>query len=300
MGWFGFALIAAILSGMGAVGEKQMAGKYIPTTSAMLGWLGVMLVVFGSVFAYLFPFESGTPVRYIAAIFGSGFVYSFSLFILYRALQTGEASRIYPIYNTAPIFVAIMAVFVLGEVLRGWQWVAILVTVSGAVLVSAERTAGGKGVRLGGTLLALTAAAILAAIGQTLAGYGLEEVSPYTAFWAQRFGAFAILIFVFRKQTFKEMAVVFKNPIALGVILLTEAIVMPVAHVFFLEAFKRGQVALVATIFATAPLWVFIFSSILSLPKIRIMDERLNHSALVQKGLAIVLVVIGITGINIL
>jgi len=291
---------AAGFSGMGSVGEKQLVWKYVPSANAMLGWLGVTLALFGGVFAVLFPFEAGTSVSRIAAIFGSGFSYGISLAILYRALKTSEASRVYPIYHTAPIFVAIIAVLLLGEVLSAGQWAAIIITVGGAVLISVERAVTGNGYRLGRALLVLLVAAGLAGVGQALAGYALEEISPYTGFWAQRLGCLAIVILFFRKRTFTEMAVTLKNPVGMTVMILTEAVIMPVGHIFFLQAFQRGDIALVATVYATVPIWVFAISSVLSTSRLRLMQEQLTRGAIVQKGAATVLVVLGIIGINLL
>ena len=96
------------------------------------------------------------------------------------------------------------------------------------------------------------------------------------------------------------MVVTARNPVGMGVIILTEAVIMPIGHLFFLQAFQEGDVALVATVYATVPIWVFVISSVLSLPWFNIMQEQIGRGAIVQKGIATVMVVIGIVGINLL
>jgi len=84
-------------------------------------------------------------------------------------------------------------------------------------------------------------------------------------------------------------------------VLLVEAVILPLAHLSFLSSLKIGSsVALVSTLFATAPVWIFVFSSILSTGKLKILNEDTSPKRLFIKTIAIGVTVTGIVGVTLL
>lgn len=301
MGWVGLSLCAAVLTGLGNVAEKQLTTRYLPSASVMMGWLGVNLVLFGIPFAFIAPFQPGTPAGHIAAIFGGGAAFGIALSILYRVLKRSEASRAIPVFNTAPVFVAIIAVFVLGDSLSAWQWAAILVAVLGAVVISAGRGSGGVlGFNLDKSFFLLLVAAGFAGLAHILTGYALERVEPMTGFWAMRIGCLPAVLLNWRKDTAREMIASARKPVVVALALGAEAGILPLGHILMLRAFDTGPVALVATLVSTVPVWVFLLSTLLSTSRFKLMDEPLQRRALAVKLVAIGMVVGGIAVIALL
>jgi drug/metabolite transporter (DMT)-like permease len=277
-----------------------MATRYQLSAPVMMGWLGVNLVLFGIPFAFIAPFQPGTPAGHMAAIFGGGASFGVALSILYRVLRKAEASRAIPVFNTAPVFVAIIAVFVLGDPLTAWQWVAIIVAVLGAVVISTERGPGVLGFGLGVTFFALLVAAGFAGFAHVLTGYALKEVEPMTAFWAMRMGCLVFVALNWRKETTRQMLASARKPVVVALALGAEAGVFPLGHILMLRAFDTGPVALVATLVSTVPVWVFLVSTLLSTSWLKLMDEPLQRRTLAVKLVAIAMVVGGVAVIALL
>ena len=66
----------------------------------------------------------------------SGLATGASWICYFRALKLGDAARVAPIDKLSVVFVAIFAVFFLGERLSGPNWLGIILIASGAVLVA--------------------------------------------------------------------------------------------------------------------------------------------------------------------
>ncbi|MBM3948712.1 MAG: hypothetical protein FJ312_05635 [SAR202 cluster bacterium] len=236
----------------------------------------------------------------MAAIFGGGASFGIALSILYRVLRKAEASRAIPVFNTAPVFVALIAVFVLGDHRSAWEWLAILAAVLGAVVISAERGPGVLGFSLGVTFFALLVAAGFAGLAHVLTGYALERVEPMTGFWAMRMGYLVFVALNWRKETTRQMLASARKPVVVALALGAEAGILPLGHILMLRAFDTGPAALVATLVSTVPAWVFLVSTLLSTPKLKLMNEPLQTRALAVKLVAIGMVVGGIAVIALL
>ena len=145
MYWSTLALSAAFIIGLGSVIEKLLVSRYLPGGSAtFLGWLGLTMIPHAVVLAFFFPIPQSVPMITTLAMLGAGASWGMAGNLMYRALQKTETSRVWPVLNLAPIYVALMAVFFLGETLTGWQWSSILVAVLGTVLISVQPGRAGE------------------------------------------------------------------------------------------------------------------------------------------------------------
>ena len=301
MSWVGFALSATALVGLGGILEKQLVSKYLPSSRTFLGWLGLSMLPHAAVFAVLFPVPEDTPIRSVLMTLGAGFLWGVSANMMYRALRYSEASRVYPIINVAPVFVAIMAVLFLGDRLGAAQWVGILVAVAGTVLVSLHTDIKGRGITLDAAFWTLVASSVFIAGGQIFLKVGLDHVPSLTGFWLMRLGMFVPLVLInWRPQVFAEMRASVRSPTTVGLLIVAEVIVFPAAILLFTRATSIGPVALVATMFGTVPVWIFALSTALSTPRWNLLNEPLRRETLILKAVAIALIVGGIGGITLL
>lgn len=136
----GVGLVAAVAYGGFSLFGKKLCGDYSAWT--------ILLYVFGFATLALLPFQYGSPLPwplessvirdYIALVLLttiSGFgLYTFAL----RRLQASVAAIT---ANTEVPFAAILAYFVLGERLDGWQILGALLVIGAVILVSLPRSA---------------------------------------------------------------------------------------------------------------------------------------------------------------
>jgi drug/metabolite transporter (DMT)-like permease len=276
--------------------EKVLLTRYLPDHSTLIAWFAIAQVAFIIPFAIFFPIESGTPLLSVFAVVGSGALFGMGFSIVIYVVRTAEASRAYPIFNTSPIFVALVSVMVLGQHLEAVQWGAIVLTLLGAILISIDFGAGGR-FRLDRSFFLLLFAALLVGTNFLASDWGLKEVNSYQGLWLQRSGAFLTLAMWVRPQTLRSVRATLRSPAAMTLILSTEFALMAVAQLALLGALEKGPVSLVAAIAATPPVWIFVLGSLASTRYLPILSETIDRRTLSIKTLAIAMTVVGTVGV---
>lgn len=299
MSWSALALIATVLIGGGSVIEKLLISRYLRSSSTFLGWLAITMLPHAAVMVFLYPVPEGTEWRRVVLLLVAGSCMGMAGNLMYRALSKTDASRVWPVLNISPVFIAVFAVLLLDEHLGGWQWASVLVAVGGTILVSLQPGAGG-GVRLDRTFAILLVASMFVAAGQLLSKYGLNEVPVLTAFWLMRFGMFISLSINLRPQAIRGILASTRQPLALGLVLFAELLLFPFSVFLMIRALSIGPVALVSTLLATVPVWVFILSTALSTRRWNLLNEPLDKKTLALKGMGTALIVAGIVGVSLL
>ena len=299
--WSALAILAAALIGIGGTGEKILSLRYLPDATTLMLWLGVSLIVYSIIFGILYPFDEDVPTTHMVAIFGSGAMYGVAITTFYRILKNTDASISFSIFNTSPIFVGIFALLLLDQSLTLFQWSSIILAILGIMILSREPSQNSNDrtkIYMAGGLLVCAA---LSGLSQVISGYALEEITAENAFWAQRVGAAVPIFFNIRRDSFGKFWSTVKKPRVVIFVLVVEAVILPMSHMAFLTSMKIGSsVALVATLFATAPVWVFLCSSLLSTGKLRILNENISPKRLFVKTIAITITVLAIIGITLL
>ena len=139
MTWVAIAVSSAAVAGVLTIIDKQLVSKYLNYFPSFGLLLGLSSVVWGTVTCILFPLSSDISTRELLIAFSSGLIWSASLVLHMFVLKTGEASRVSPVFNTYPAIVAILGVSFLGESLVWFGWLAILSTITGAIMVSIKQ-----------------------------------------------------------------------------------------------------------------------------------------------------------------
>ena len=88
------------------------------------------------------------------------------------------------------------------------------------------------------------------------------------------------------------------KPKTLGLIAITEILLVFFAIFFLFRAIYSGDVYLTSTVLATRPLFVFILSLILSIPLIGLLKESVKGKDLIMRTLGIILTVGGVVGVS--
>jgi len=91
-----------------------------------------------------------------------------------------------------------------------------------------------------------------------------------------------------------------RSPKAMLLIGFTEMLIFPAAVLMMVFATDLGPVSLVSTINATVPAWVLLFSTLFSIGRWNLLNEPLDRRTLTLKGIAVVLMLLGVLGVTLL
>jgi len=293
--WLPIAISAAAITAVVSILDSHLITKRFPSLPAFLAPIGILHFLVGLVVIAINPLPEGTSAGVTAVAFASGFVRVTAALLMLRTMRSEEVSRIMPVVNTSPIFVAVLAVPVLGEVLGWLEWLAIFITVSGAVLISAQRDSAGKGIRLRRSFITLMISSILFGVANTGSKYALD----YMTFWSM-YGINSIclggifLIYSLRPSVLGEIKRMEQRSKVLGLVAFNEAIVI-VGFVMSFWAIDQGPVSLVSTILGTRPAFVFVFALALSFFFPTVLNERFSRGIIITRVVSIVLVIGGVT-----
>lgn len=264
VGWISIAILSAVLLGLVNIFDSHLITRRMPSFRAYLLLVGSILLASGLLFAYLFPLPAGLSFWQLLVAVTSGILRAGSVTILLYTLKTEEVSRAVPVVSIYPVFVALMAVPLLGETLGYLHWLAIAIVVAGVVMVSIKRSPGGRVKRPGGTILLLLAASLLLALADVTGKYALSYISFWNMYWlAITVLAVIFLLISLRPRVIKELGSLKRPASALTLVAVSELLVLAGALLFF-WAMERGPVSLVSTIASTRPIFVVVSALILS------------------------------------
>ena len=298
MGWIAVALISAAVSGVLSIVDKQVLSKYVPIRSFSL-LLALMSIVWGIGTLIAVPISSTVSLNIAVMSALSGLLWGSGLLLYFFVLRREEVSRTSPVFHTYPVIVAILGVSLLDEALNALQWMAILLTIAGAVLIS-SRGAPGRTITLGRSFGLLILASSIAAVGQFMSKYALEE-APFWNFYALRSLGFSLPFLIFlSRDSVRGLYESLKHPAARYYLLGGEVAFASLSVLLTIVAISLGPISIVAALVATRPVFVFIYSTLLSNPKWKVMDEPLTRDILAVKTTAIALVVVGVGALSVL
>jgi len=156
----------------------------MPSLGAYLLPVGIIHLIFGLALITIFPLPEGIGAWPLEVAVASGILRAVAVTILLYTLTREEVSRVIPVVHTYPIFVAISAVVLLGESLVYLQWLAIVIVVAGAVMVSLRQSPTDTSTWLGQSFGLLFASSLLMAGGDVAAKYALNYfLLEYVFYW---------------------------------------------------------------------------------------------------------------------
>lgn len=138
--WFLLSTVTALIWGVLPYFEKQAMG------SVTDGFAAVFMRTLGASMGLFLPLFSGaarasltaSPWKAYVYLFASGFIGSVIGQITYlTAIKHGEVSRVTPVAAAWPVIAFIMAIILLGEPFTAKKCMALLLVVSGIILLRA-------------------------------------------------------------------------------------------------------------------------------------------------------------------
>ena len=164
------------------------------TLIALLGYATVVLALTG--------IPDNASIEHLAAAVVSGLCWGGALAMMFLGYKYEEASRASAVIHTFPVFVAILAVTLLGETLVVGQWIAILVVVAGAFIISLKNTDGDRIFRLTRSFPILIGASLFTALALLTSKYALEELPVWFVYSVRSYGMVVLFVFLWRPGAF--------------------------------------------------------------------------------------------------
>ncbi len=294
MEWLPFALVAYFVWSFSNLFSKIIISQYV-------GSITVNLILFGIwnlLPLVLIPFKglSIPEFEILALAIGSGILYLCILIPYFKALAIEEASRVVPLWRFTPLFILLFSSEMTGETLDVYQFAAFLLLVLGGFLVSVKRLT--DLFRPSKAFYLMIGASFLSALYSSIAKLIYLRLPYYESFTLMRLGvAISVLALLMLPHNRRELrATVASMQPRIKQLVILNGILEFVGLIFYNFAVSRAPVALVSASAGIQAIFVLIFSILLSMRFPQLIHEDMSRSALVQKGVAIALIMVG-TGI---
>jgi drug/metabolite transporter (DMT)-like permease len=292
--WTTIAILAAAITGLVSILDSHLISRRMPSIQAFMAPIGIIHFGVGILILALNPLPAGIGLAPIAVAIGAGIIRVAGAVPMLYQMRSEEVSRIMPVVNTFPIFVALMAVPLLGETLDGSDWLAIIMTVAGAMLISVHRDGQGQRIQFRRSALVLMASSVFFAVANVGGKYALDYVSFWSLYGISGLclgGAF--LLFGVRPGVFGQIRRMSERGKALGMLALNEGTAVG-GFILSFWAIEQGPVSLVSAILSTRPAFVFLFAVAVSHFFPTALQERLTRGVILTKVVSIALVVGGV------
>ena len=126
-----FAALTAIFAKLGVQSWASEPALFVRTLVVIGFLLGLM------VWKRTWPDWHSLDLRYGVFLLLSGLATGLSWLCYFYALQQGPVALVAPLDKLSVVFIAIFAVFGLGDSLNPWQWAGVGLIAAGAVMVAA-------------------------------------------------------------------------------------------------------------------------------------------------------------------
>ena len=298
MNWADSAVLsAAILAAVNII-DSHLITKRMPSLQAFLIPAGIIAIIYGGIMISLFPPPQDIGATPLLIAIASSILRGIGILLFLYVMQTEEVSRVIPVVSIHPVFVAIMAVPLLGETLAYLEWIAIIITVAGAVLISTKLDWGSVPRWVGKSLFLPLTASILLATANLTSKYAMEYISFWNMYAIGALGmALVFLTASLRPVAFRQLRSL-RRPVPTMSLLVCNETLAPIAALLLFWSIERGPVSLVSAITGAQPVFVFIYALILSRLSSVLLEQRIGRGTMALRFAAIGMIVGGITIIH--
>ncbi len=295
MNWADAAIISTAIMGVVNIIDSHLVTKRVPSFKAFLVLAGILSAVNGAVLFGLFPLPHDIGATVLLITIASGILRALGVLLILHILQTGEVSRIIPVVHSHPVFVAILAVLLLGETLVHLQWIAIIITVAGAMLISFQR---GSRIGIGRVLAKPLLASLLLAAANITSKYALDHIYHWSMLAVGMLAVgFTFLGIALRPRALRELRQLRRPLLTLG-LLAVNGILVIIGLVLLFWSIANGPVSLVSALSGTRPAFVFIYALILGRISTVLLEQRMGRETIALRSVAITMIIGGIAIIH--
>jgi drug/metabolite transporter (DMT)-like permease len=295
MNWILLAFVGPVLWAVSTHIDKYLVERFFKDSgvgallifTALIGLAGLPLIA-----AFVDVFALGTTGIAVTAL--SGLMYLTAIYFYLRALQQEEASVIAPLFQTSTLFTYAIAYCVLHETLTGWRLAGGFLVLASAVVASYE-PGGRVRFKLNIVLPLLACTATLAGSAVMFKFFAIRQAFWPVTFWSFAgqavFGVVLLCIPHVRRQF---LGMFRRSPGAVIGINAANELINLGGGLAARYASLLGPVSLVQAIGGTTSFFVFAFGVMLSLFFPKLGRENLSRRNLIQKGIAVTLIVAGV------
>ncbi len=225
----------------------------------------------------------------------AGALYMGAMLFYLKALQQEDASVVAVFFQAGPLFGYVLAYVVLGERLSATQMAGGFLTICGVMISSVQPHAIGHKFKLRFALLMLTCSLALA-----VSALLFKFVAIRDAFWPSVFwmyvgeASFGLLLLGFGPDRRQFVGLIKSNPAFVISINAVNELINLAGTIATRFALTLAPLSLVQAIGGTTTLFVFAFGILLSIFYPNIERENIDAAALTQKGVAALLVMVGV------
>ncbi len=299
MNWFLVAIIPPILYATGNYIDKALLSKWIKSGgvgaivlfSCFLGILTLPIIYFIEPGVFTIEPLVGT----IMALNGALTVVAVLCYL--HAIEFDEITAVVPILQLSPVFGFFTGYIFLGEMLTALQIFGSAIIVIGAIIISLDISHVGKVIfRKRAVIYAVTSAFIFSLNGAIFKFFALDEGYWRTQFWEYIGIAIIGLVFFYFIPTYRNnfISVIRNNRIAAISLNLLAETVMVSADLIMNFATLLAPVTLVYVVNSFQPVFVLLLGVGFTLLFPKVIKESLMTRQLVQRGLTIFLMVLGL------
>jgi uncharacterized membrane protein len=295
--WLFFAFCGPVLWAISVHLDKYLVERFFKEANVALMVLFTALVVVLAlpIIWYFVPDVLNPSAGSIALIILAGILYMTGMLFYLRALQNDEASVVAPFFQTGPLFGYVLAYLVLGETLSPRQLLGGALIIFGALFVSIRVGQSMKTFKTRLAALMVACGFIMALSSLIFKVFALKVEFWTTTFWMfvgeGIFGAALLMIPAYRRQF---LVLLRGNTAALLSINASNELINLGGGLGSRYALLFAPLSIVQAIGSTTTLFVFAFGIVLSVFFPGLGRENLSGRELVQKGVAAVVVAIGV------
>lgn len=267
MTWATVALAGAALAAFINILDKRIIVGYARTPKTQPLAIGLTMPFVGAVLLAASGVPDAAGVEPVVWALVSGALYGLGAQILLFVLYTQEVSRAVPVFQTYPLFTAVVAFIVLGERFGPTAWLAILAIVAGAALLSMRfGDGGGRGLPPWAFLLLIAGSAVEGS-SYVFGKSAVEELPVLTTHALRMFALSGVLLaFNLRRRPLADLRLfVRRRSPALIYIALNQFVVGNLGLLMFMWALSLGPAALVTALTSLRTFFLVVFTIALSL-----------------------------------
>lgn len=295
MSWIFLALLSSAVSAVVSVLDKTIIYRYATTPKTLPLLIGINQSSIGLLMLLFLEVPDAAEPKLISGALISGALFGLGAQFLMRVLYTEEVSRVVPVFQSAPIFTAFLALFLLNENLTLIEWVAIFSVVLAAIALSVKIEPGQKTLTLNRSFFLLLTGSAIYGSSYILGKVAVDNLPLlYTHALRSISLGFVFLVFNARPAPWREVKGFFtgRSP-ALIFVGLNELIIASIGLILLLWALSLGPASVVVAVSSTRAFFLVVYSSILALIWNGALGENITRASLITKLTSTLVIVIG-------
>ena len=295
--WIFFAFLGPILWAASTHIDKYLVERYFKNsdTAVLMVFTALIGLIMLPFIWFFYPATLSLPLTSVLVMIASGALYMGSMLFYLRAIQSSEASIIAPMFQTSVLFTFALGYLILGETISWGNAFGVLLIIIGVLSLSFDTSFRFHKFKLQILFLMLLCTFVLALSSVVFKFFAVNEKFWPTTFWVYVgeafFGVGILLISKYRRQF---MDLLKNNTKALLAVNGANELINLGGSLGVRFASLFVPVVVVSAISSTTTLFVFLFGILLTVFLPRIARENISKADLIQKGIAAVLVAVGI------